>query len=114
MASIGTEAAAQITERALNAGITVEELNAMVAELRRFSLASCSGSDAQGIKQEIAEREIHNRRNLATDAQVAYIWDLLHRGEYPSWFSGPTTYDAIQRLTRSDASMYIDSLKDAI
>jgi hypothetical protein len=51
----------------------------------------------------------------ATDAQVNYIMDLLARraasGEGGGFFHGPTDRAGVRRLTRADASAYIDSLK---
>jgi len=53
----------------------------------------------------------------ATEAQVAYIMRLLAQrgrdGDGDGFYSGPTTREGVVKLTRSQASTYIDSLKGA-
>ncbi|MFB9776101.1 hypothetical protein [Brevibacterium otitidis] len=50
---------------------------------------------------------------LATEKQVNYIMRLIDRGAHEEGgfiSGGPTTIDQVRRMTRRDASMYIDSL----
>ena len=50
---------------------------------------------------------------LATEKQVSYIMALIARGAHEEGgfiSGGPTTYDEVRKMTRRDASMYIDSL----
>ncbi|MFF9309869.1 hypothetical protein ACF1BS_03070 [Streptomyces sp. NPDC014748] len=55
------------------------------------------------------------REELATDRQIDYILDLLARrhrsGEGGGFFTGPTDRAGIAKLSRSEASAYISSLK---
>jgi hypothetical protein len=53
----------------------------------------------------------------ATPRQVDFIMSLLARrertGEGGGFFTGPTDRESVARLTRTEASTYIDSLKGA-
>lgn len=65
---------------------------------------------------EIADaQEAAHQQNLATTRQVDYILSLLatrHRdGDASGFYRGPTDRAGIERMTRSEASTYIDSLK---
>ena len=55
------------------------------------------------------------RENLATDRQVRYILDLIDErrsdGDTSGFYNGPTGQAEIEKLTRREASTYIDSLK---
>ncbi|WP_030888201.1 hypothetical protein [Streptomyces sp. NRRL S-1868] len=54
-------------------------------------------------------------QDLATERQVSYILDLLAKrrrsGEGGGFLTGPTTRAGIAKMSRSEASAYIDSLK---
>jgi hypothetical protein len=67
--------------------------------------------EAVSIRRLIEER----RENLATPRQVNYILDLLAQrnrdGDTSGFYNGPTDEAGVARLTRSEASTYINSLK---
>lgn len=66
---------------------------------------------AQDAAEDAADAAL---RNLATDAQVDHIVRLLHRrarnGEGGGFMVGPTVRDKIAKMSKRDASSYIDSL----
>jgi hypothetical protein len=63
------------------------------------------------IRQMVYERRVH----LATPRQVQFILDLLagrrRDGDTSGFYNGPTDRAGVERLTRAEASTYIDSLK---
>lgn len=67
------------------------------------------------LAEERAAARARAAQNLATEAQIAYILDLLARrrrtGEAGGFFDGPTDRAQIAAMSRSEASAYIDSLK---
>jgi excisionase family DNA binding protein len=71
-------------------------------------------AEAEPARQEQLAQIAADRGPLATPRQVDYIMQLLHArtrsGDAGGFFSGPTTRDGVQELTRTQASTYIDSL----
>ena len=56
-------------------------------------------------------------RTRATASQVSYILDLIAKrtrgGEVAGFMTGPTTRAEIERMSRTEASAYIDSLRES-
>lgn len=88
---------------------------------RAFNGKSRRWMDAQldAIAQRAEAQAAQARRNadLATPRQINYILDLLAQrsrtGEEGGFMTGPTDRAGIDKMTRSVASAYIDSLKGA-
>ncbi|WP_030569783.1 hypothetical protein [Streptomyces aureocirculatus] len=110
----------------IQAGISPAQIEAALGSdargmgrYRRFNGRSRRWIDSRLIDIEVAaEREAEQARaarNLATERQIRYILDLLARrrrdGEGGGFFTGLTDYAGIAKLSRSEASAYIDSLK---
>lgn len=103
----------ELLDQAVDAGVPVEELVRIVGdhylrygyELRRKEELTIRG----------LIRERHDDAGLATDRQVDFILSLLSErrrtGEGGGFQTGPTDRAGIEKLTRGQASTYIDSLK---
>lgn len=86
------------------------------ADERRAKLAEQRAAEEKAQAERAAtEAEAQARGPLATDRQVSYIMSLLAQtdGQNFSWFTaGPTDPAEIAKMTRRDASTYIDALKN--
>lgn len=129
MASIGETRAAQIHIAAQEAGLSDDELVALMQRTARgihdrlSDLELLNRKDADRLESEIgaAARKAQKAaagasEPLATGRQVDYILSLLARrsrtGNAAGFMTGPTIRDEIQRMTRQQASTYIDSLTE--
>lgn len=104
------------------------DLDALTADMRRAidgQDARIARANAKAAAQATAEAErmvavqadqIRREMGLATERQVEYIVSLLARrarnGDGGGFFSGPTNIEGIRRLTKDEASTYIDSLTE--
>lgn len=111
--------------RLVDAGITPQQIVAALGadaqgmgRYRRLSGRSRRWIDAQLADIDAAAERAAERaqvtQNLATERQIDYILNLLDRrrrdGEGGGFFNGPTDYAGIAKLSRTEASAYIDSL----
>lgn len=98
------------------AKMTVPELKKFIADVKNYQSRQVERARAAQ-EGAAAQREFERRQATltATDRQVDYILNLLSRrrrsGEGGGFFSGPTDRAGIAKLSRADASAYIDSLR---
>lgn len=118
----------QITGPGAWKSTTTLDLDALTADMRRAidgQDARIARANAKAAEVATAEAErlvaiqadqIRREMGLATERQVEYIVTLLARrarnGDGGGFFSGPTTIEGIRRLTKDEASTYIDSLTE--
>lgn len=95
--------------------MTVPELRKFIADAKEYQRRQAE--KAQAAKAGAAAQAAFKRRQATlrpTDRQVDYILNLLARrarsGEGGGFFTGPTDRAGIAKLSRGDASAYIDSL----
>lgn len=79
--------------------------------------AAAAVSEAEKVIKQAAWDESEKRRNqgLATDRQVDYIMQLLtarQDGVGGGFMTGPTTREEVRKMTKAQASLYIDSLTE--
>lgn len=103
-------------KRAAASKLTVPELRKLVADTKAYQQRQAD--KARAARQGAAQQEAFRRRQAAlpaTDRQVDFIVNLLaarrRSGEEGGFFVGPVDRAGIARLSRADASAYIDSLK---
>ncbi|QLQ16162.1 MAG: hypothetical protein HZY73_11425 [Micropruina sp.] len=99
------------------AGITADELEA--AGLGSFGtdgdgdrVFAIKWADAEKAREYIAAKTAPTRtESLATERQVNFIMSLIARGcRDGGWCDGPETREGVARMSKTSASMYIDSL----
>lgn len=96
--------------------LTVPELRRLVIDTRRYQQRQAGLAEAR--RQDAVTQEAFRRRQAtmpATGSQVDLIMTLLaarrRSGEGGGFFVGPTDRVGVARLSRADASAYIDSLR---
>lgn len=109
----------------LNAGMTLDEISSARREIDidtykdgSWDAVTWNRADQRHFDawaaQKLRQLEAGTTAPLATDRQVDYIMSLLaqHDGQNVTWFTaGPTDPAEVAKMTRKDASTYIDALK---
>lgn len=87
----------------------------IAAEAEREAIAEAE-AEVQQARADQLSRIAESKGPLATPRQVDYILSLLDARRYDGngggFFTGPTNRPGIEELSRGEASMYIDSLKE--
>ena len=106
------------------AGITADRVVKAINDQFGFDLLAVSGEGVEytsfrfhdskrsgHITDWIAKHSVQ-AASLATERQVSYIMSLIRGGaaNRGGYMSGPTTFDGVKQLTKTQASAYIDSL----
>jgi len=104
-------------KRAAATKMTAPELRKFIQDTKDYQRrqAERARAEREGAAAEAAWRE-QQTKVRASDRQVDYIMNLLARrrrnGDGGGFFSGPTDRAGVAKLSRADASAYIDSLTD--
>lgn len=114
MAAIGPARANELLTAARAAGLTDDQIRAIVDYSDLDNVQYMSGSGSQGLVRSIEDAQRRATAHQASPKQVDYIMSLLDErrvsGEGGGFFNGPTTRTEVAGLSRREASLYIDSL----
>ncbi|MFI9018706.1 hypothetical protein ACIGZI_32200 [Streptomyces griseus] len=103
----------ELLDQAVEAGVPAEELVRIVGDHYLRYGHALRRKEELTVRRLIRER--HDDLGLATDRQVDFILSLLaerrRSGEGGGFYGGPADRAGIEKLTRDQASTYINSLK---